>query len=541
MSSKKPTTPLDRSLQKMDVLMRSFGMRTRLFKSQSRAVVKGTRKIYPYELNATLIETARGVGIRIRLEKLWYSFLKLIPFFVIILFSILQATIPSAGVTIANATGVNLFLLLLGPVKQENLGSWISTHGIGIWISLPIIAALIIGAEILERVIRSRYIQDRMPKFLSGAEWNISEPPIILDLISSANNLLWVLYAILIVIFAPMSFHEDILNQFTTVYDNVSIDSLLNTTTMISVFDIAIMGGMMFAVLYQSYVKFRGNLDRNQFRTDIRFESNVRQLAQAAFGATMFSTIMLATFYFTFWSRITIIQVIIFYTVTIISSLIGVWLYWQKESYIFIAMAIWFLLSVAVMVFLNANDPSFSWMIICHLFLILMSIGLSLNRYFEKLMVEKGILEPSWYFNLFPLFAYIAAIKRRRIRPAKGVEKELEEILEEDLKDKVKIKEPLVIDIKKIKNKGTEALKILEVYQKILSLVVKGEINIGILVDINEVVLDMIKENKQIQKETEQVFSVIDSLLWDDDYKLKDGKKILKSIENIYDELMKRR
>ena len=530
MSSKKPTTPLERSLKKMDVLMRSFGMRTRLFKSQTRAIVKGTRKVYPYELSATLVETARGVGIRIRLEKLWYSFLKLTPFLLIILFSILQATVPNAGAEIANVTGVNLFLLLLGP----------NPNGLGIWIAFPIIAIIIIGSEILERVIRSRYIQDRMPKFLSGAEWNIAEPPIVLDLISAANNILWLLYAILILIFAPMIFHADIFSQFLEVYE-VAGDALLNTTTMISVIDIAIMGGMMFAVLYQNYEKFRGSLDRVQFRSDIRFESNVRQLVQAALGAALFSTLMLTMFYFTFWSRITIVQIIIFYLVTIIASLIGVWLYWQKESYIFIAMAIWFLLSVAVMIFLNADDTSYSWMIICHLFLILVSIGLSLNRYFEKLMVEKGILEPSWYFNLFPVFAYIAVLRKKKIRLAKGVEKELDEILEEDLKDKVKVKEPLVINIKKIKKKGKEALKILESYQKILSLIVTGEINIAVLADINDVILDMIKDDNQLIKETKKVFSVVDSLLWDDGYTLKEGEKILKTIESVYEELLKRR
>ena len=62
MSSEETTTPLERSMKKMDVLMKSFGLRTRVFKGTSRAVVKGTRKLYPYELNATLVETARGVG-----------------------------------------------------------------------------------------------------------------------------------------------------------------------------------------------------------------------------------------------------------------------------------------------------------------------------------------------------------------------------------------------------------------------------------------------------------------------------------------------
>ncbi|MHA2307893.1 MAG: hypothetical protein ACXABJ_01300, partial [Candidatus Heimdallarchaeaceae archaeon] len=196
MSDKDTTTPLERSMKKMDVLMRSFGMRTRIFKGSNRSIVKGTRKVYPYELNATLVETARGVGIRIRLEKIWYSFLKLIPFFIILLFSVLQYVVPQAGEAIANATGINLFLALLGPNPKF----------IGLWIILPILATIVVGAEILEKAIRARYIQDRMPRFLSGAEWNVAEPPLVLDIISIANNLLWLIYTVLIIIFAPMSF-----------------------------------------------------------------------------------------------------------------------------------------------------------------------------------------------------------------------------------------------------------------------------------------------------------------------------------------------
>ncbi|MHA1592553.1 MAG: hypothetical protein ACTSUP_08790, partial [Candidatus Heimdallarchaeaceae archaeon] len=148
MSSKETTTPLERSMKKMDVLMRSFGMRTRIFKGKTRAVVKGTRKVYPYELNATIVETARGVGIRVQLERIWYTFLKLIPFLIILLFSFLQYFVPSAGQVIADATGVDLFLLILGPTPNP----------IGLWVILPIISIVIVGSEILERIIRARYI-----------------------------------------------------------------------------------------------------------------------------------------------------------------------------------------------------------------------------------------------------------------------------------------------------------------------------------------------------------------------------------------------
>jgi hypothetical protein len=530
MSSKETTTPLERSMKKMDVLMRSFGMRTRIFKGKSRAVVKGTRKLYPYELNATLVETARGVGIRVRLEKIWYTFLKLTPFLIIILFSILQAAVPGAGEAIAEATGVNLFLLLLGT----------NPNGFGIWIALPIIAIIIIGAEILERIIRARYIQDRMPRFLSGAEWTVAEPPVILDLVSSANNLFWLMYVVLIITFAPMSFHSDIFTKFLEVYE-VDAGSLIETTKLISILNVAFLGGLLFAVLYQNFEKFRGSLDRQQLREDIRFESQTRQLFQVAIGATMFASIMLVGFNFTFWSDISINQILILYAVTIVSSVLGVWLFWQKEGYIFIAMAIWFFLSDVVMIFMNANNPSFSWMIICNLFLIVLVVVLSLNRYFVKYLEQKGILEPSWMYSLLPLFAFISVLLKKKVRISRGVDKELDEILEEEMKDRVKEKDPLVIDMSKIKKKGKEAVKIIQTYQKMLSRIVKGEVNIVSLVGLNDLILDIIKEDKKLHKEAIKVFKVVDSLLWDDKYVLKQGDKTLASATNVYEELVKLR
>ncbi|MHA2357400.1 MAG: hypothetical protein ACXABK_01350 [Candidatus Heimdallarchaeaceae archaeon] len=529
MSSKETTTPLERSLKKMDVLMRSFGMRTRIFKGSTRAIVKGTRKVYPYELNATLVETARGVGIRIRMEKMWFSFLKLIPFFIILLFSILQYLVPEVGNSIASATGINLFHAMLGP----------NPNVIGLWIVLPILGFIIVGSEILERIIRVRYIQDRMPRFLSGAEWNIAEPPMVLDILSSSNNLLWIMYTILIVIFAPMTFSAWIFEKFLEVYQ-VGASDLLKTTSLMSVLDIAIFAGMMFAVLYMNYEKFRGGLDRQQVRRDIKLESDTRQLLQVASGATMLATIMFSVFYFTFWTNISIINIIIFYVVMIASSVLGVWLFWQKENYIFIALTIWLFLTDVIMIFLNSNNPSYSWMIICHLFLILFVIVFSLNKYFEKYLAEKGIYEPSWFFNLLPLFSYIAVFTRKKARVTRGVEKDLEEILDEEMKDKVKEKLPLVLDMKKIKDKGKEAEKIIKNYQKVISKIVKGEMNILSIIHVNSQILDLIKENKKLHKDAKKFLSTVDSLLWDDGYALKDGDKILQISNEVYDEVLKK-
>ncbi|MCG3259094.1 MAG: hypothetical protein H7644_05075, partial [Candidatus Heimdallarchaeota archaeon] len=441
-----------------------------------------------------------------------------------------QYFVPSAGQVIAEATGVDLFLLILGPTPNP----------IGLWVILPIISIVIVGSEILERIIRARYIQNRMPRFLSGAEWMVAEPPVALDIVSSSNNLIWLMYVILIIIFAPLSFHEEIYAKFLEVYQ-VESAALRSTTLFISILDVALVSGIMFAILYQNYEKFRGSLDRQQLRQDIKFESQTRQMFQIAIGATMFATLMLVGYYFTFWSGITVTQVLIFYAVTIISSVLGVWLFWQKEGYVFITMAIWFFLSAVVMIFMNANNPSYSWMIICNLFLIILVVVLSLNRYFSKNLEKKGIHEPSWMYNLFPLFAFISVLIKKKVRISRGVDKELDEILEEEMKDRVKEKEPLVIDMGKVKKKGKESIKIIQTYQKILSRIVKGEVNIVSLVGLNNLVLDIIKEDKKLHKEAIQVFKVVDSLLWDDNYVLKQGETILTSAANIYEELVKQR
>lgn len=530
MSTKETMTPLERSMKKMDVLMRSFGMRTRIFKGKTRAIVKGTRKVYPYELNATIVETARGVGIRVNLENIWYTFLKLIPFTIILLFSFLQFFVPSAGEAISNATGVNLFLLILGP----------NSNSVGLWVILPILCIIIIGSEILERIIRARYIQDRMPRFLSGAEWIAAEPPIALDIVSSSNNLIWLMYVILIIIFAPLSFHEEIYTKFLEVYQ-VDSAALMSSTMLISILDIAIISGIMFAIIYQNYEKFRGGLDRQQIRYDIKMEGQTRQILQVALGAVFLATLELTMFYFTFWNSITVVQVLMFYGITVISSIIGALLFWQKESYNFIAMAIWFFLLDVIMIFLNANDPSYSWMIICHLFLILLIVILLLNRYFEQYLAKKGMLEPSWLFNPLPIFSFIAVFQKKKVRGVKGVEKELDEILEEEMKDRVKEKEPLFIDISKIKVKGKEAVKIIEFYEKLTSRVVKGELNILSLTALDNQIKDIVKENKELKNGAEKFFSTVDSLLWNDDYKLTEGKEVLEIGSKLYNEILKTR
>ena len=539
MSAKETTTPLERSMKKMDVLMRSFGMRTRIFKGRTRAVVKGTRKVYPYELNATIVETARGVGIRVQLEKLWFTLLKLIPFVIILTFSFLQYFVPTAGEAIAEATGINLFLLILGP----------NPNPVGLWVILPIISIIIIGSEVLERIIRARYIQNRMPRFLSGAEWMVAEPPVALDVVSSSNNLIWLMFVILIIIFAPFTFHEEVISNYLKVIHGLTeisdyqslLAPLQDTTMLISILDVALVSGIMFAILYQNYEKFRGDLDRQQMRHDIKIEGQTRQMSQVILGTIFLATLELSLFYFTFWSSITVVQVLMFYGITIVSSVIGCLLFWQKESYNFIAMAIWFFLIDVVMIFLNANDVSYSWMIICHLFLILLIAILAINRYFEQYLEKKGMFEPSWIFNPLPIFSYITVFMKKKVRVVKGVDKELEELLEDDMKDKVKEKEPLFIDINKVRVKGKEAVKIIEYFERLTSRMVKGELNILSLTALDDQIREIVKSNKALQKEAEEFFSVVDSLLWNDDYKLEDGKKVLKIGENLYNEIIKSR
>jgi len=104
-----------------------------------------------------------------------------------------------------------------------------------------------------------------------------------------------------------------------------------------------------------------------------------------------------------------------------------------------------------------------------------------------------------------------------------------------------KEKDPLVIDMGKIKKKGKEATKIIQTYQKMLSRIVKGEVNIVSLIGLNDLIKDIVKEDKKIHKEAIQVFKVVDSLLWDDNYVLKQGDKILASAINVYEELVKQR
>ena len=348
------------------------------------------------------------------------------------------------------------------------------------------------------------------------------------------------MYVILIIIFAPFSFHPDIHAKFLEVYE-VESAALLSSTMLISILDVALVSGIMFAILYLNYEKFRGNLDRQQMRHDIKIEGQTRQMFQVVLGATLLATLELSLFYFTFWSEITTLQILIFYGIIIASSTIGCWLYWQKESYNFIAMAIWFFLLDVIMIFLNADDNSYSWMIICHLFLILLIAVLAMNRHFEQYLENKGVFEPSWIFNPLPIFSFITVFLKKKARGAKGVEKDLDEILEEEMKDKVKEKEPLFIDIGKVRIKGKEAVKIIEYYERLTSRMVKGELNILSLTALDDQIKEIVKSDKSLRQEADLFLATVDSLLWNDNYKLKDGEKVLKIGEKLYTEIIKTR
>lgn len=528
MSREKPMSPLERGMRKLDVLMRTFGLRTRIFKGSSRAIVKGTRKTYPYEIEATVLETARGIGIRVNPDKLWYSFLKIIPFVILLGLSITQFVAPQAGKAISEGIGVNLFLTVLGYAVKP----------IGLFIILPLIASLVVGAEILERYIRMNYIKNRMPRFLSGAEWQVAEPPIFLDLISSSNNILWLMWVVLIIIFAPFTFSEEIVSKFVDVY-NTELSALKESTIWISLFDIGIMTGIFFAIAYKQFGEFRGSLDRQQFRKDIELEWETRELLETGFGAIVVGFIELSVFSFMFWSNISIVQAIIFILITLISSQIGIWLFWQKESYNYIAIELWLFLSVVVMVFLNANNKGYSWMIICHLFLILIVLGVFLNRHFEEYLNERGIFEPSWVFNPLPLIPLVEVLKKSRTRAPKGVRRELEEIQEEDMKDKLKEKESVMLNMQKITRKGKEVEKIIQVYQKIVDRTIKTKINILSIATLKETIIQNIKEEEIIQ-DAEGFLETVDQLLWNDNFKLKDGKDVLEQGNRVYNYILKR-
>jgi len=308
-----------------------------------------------------------------------------------------------------------------------------------------------------------------------------------------------------------------------------------------SILDVGIISGMLFAILYANYERFREEIDSKQTAQRIRFENESRQMIQVAIGSVVLATFEHSIFYFMFWSNISILLTIIFYAITILSSTLAIWLFWQKESYNFIAIEIWLFLSLVVMVFLNANNPGFSWMIICHLFLIFLTLGLFLNLYLREYLEKKGIFEPSWMFNPLPLITLIEVLKKKKAKVSRGAERELEEIRAEELVEKAKEREPLVISLKKIRNKGKEAEKIIQVYQKIINRIARKEVSLLTFTAINHEILKILEEKPELKTKAEQIFDTIDRLLWDETYKLKDGKETLSIAEEVYNEVLKAR
>ncbi|MHA1827743.1 MAG: hypothetical protein ACTSX6_03740, partial [Candidatus Heimdallarchaeaceae archaeon] len=82
---------------------------------------------------------------------------------------------------------------------------------------------------------------------------------------------------------------------------------------------------------------------------------------------------------------------------------------------------------------------------------------------------------------------------------------------------------------------------IIKNYQKIVHRIIKGELNIKTLTSVNDQILQIINENKKLYNNTKLLFQAVDSLLWNDEYKLKEGKKLLKISNEVYSEIVKSR
>ena len=242
----------------------------------------------------------------------------------------------------------------------------------------------------------------------------------------------------------------------------------------------------------------------------------------------------------TFWSNIQAGHIVVFYAISVLSSVIGTLLVWQNERYIFIALPIWMFLSDVIMIFLNANNPAYSWMIICHLFLILMLVILALNLSMDKYLQKKGIMDPSWIFSPMPIFAYIGFWAKRKVKVAAVPEKEWEELQEEAYAEKVKERPLLKLNIEKIRNKGPNAEKIVQLYFKIVKRIVKGELNIIAISYANDAILKEIKEKEDLYRSAQTFISTVDHLLWDENYSLSNGDEIVKIGEEVYKVILKR-
>ncbi|MCK4844252.1 MAG: hypothetical protein KAS95_01115, partial [Candidatus Heimdallarchaeota archaeon] len=149
--------------------------------------------------------------------------------------------------------------------------------------------------------------------------------------------------------------------------------------------------------------------------------------------------------------------------------------------------------------------------------------------------------EPSWIFNPFPFFAFVTLFKKKKVRITKGVDKELEEIRDEEMVTRVREREPLTIDANKIKKKGKGADKIIQYYQKVLSRMVTGEFSILSITTLNFQILEFLQERKELVPQIKELFIVIDKLLWEDNYKLQNGSKYVKIAEQMYETIIKMR
>lgn len=510
------STPLDRATSRSEELLSGMGMTTTASPSPLGNMVTASRSNYPHELQVHLIETARGVAVKVKFVAWLKVFLAHIPFAIVGLYLMIQWKWQ--------------FPVILGDVNLNKL--WFgNADKLFLGVALLVVYVLFASLEYLAVRIRASFVRRRLALHLVGADWQPAEPSMTLDAVVATSPIIWVAWLVASLFYFPLALPGSTQTDFINVYDATMEQVMAAIRSIIAIF-VSAFAGFLASARLSAVLKYKLEVDPHQVQEELT-ENQLAQMASygAVSGATLVfvSAVTFAPIYLDGGSAL---LVAVSMSIVMITATSGMVISHFGRGWPHGASVLWLFFTTLWMIFENSDNPGYSWPIIAGLFILPVPLIFGGHYLLEKFAQRHGVYEPSWLYVLFPISAMIAAvIAKFRKKPVSMVREKEEQKIEK-----------LRIPLDAIRSKGPRAVEIVTLFAQISTFLKDKSEPAYASLDPDLVAKRVdakLKDYAALRKEATSFIRDTDRLIWDPRYSIEKqqsktligiGKRLLEAL-----------
>ena len=317
-------------------------------------IIHASRSNYPEEIQVQLLETASGVGVRLRITGWTKVFLSHMSYVIgaLVLFLLQFTDWPLL------VERLDLRTLLFGEANLYVVGG----------VMLAIYAAFT-GLEYLLLRIRSTLIRRRLSLHLVGADWEAKEPSKAFDALLSISPLIWIVWLIAALYQFPLAMDSATLGAFLRVYDASASDVTYAVQMTVALFVIPT-GGILAGSRFYQFLSFKTEVDPTQIDIELPENRDVENAAAGLLAGMMFAMVAGLILNSIYLTELSSAALVLSFLLTTLAGGIGAAASTYGKAWPFVSSAIWLFFILLWEIFQNSSNSGFSWTIIASLFLI---------------------------------------------------------------------------------------------------------------------------------------------------------------------------